>query len=934
MEKKQYGVVNLDKACQNNIVYIDLSQEQEDSIFSRQYKKAAKIISGILRKGREALDSAGNGHMGMDREPQNHLTSFHTAVPFIGDRGTGKTSVMYSIMERLRNYNGHRENAAFYLGREFNDTKFIVFDLIDVAMMKTTDDVMEIILAQMLTYLEDLATDNEFRELYRRIDELHEDLCMISGDKRGKREEYGLTALQRVADSQKAVEKFQKLVREFLLTMGKCKFSGRQCYLVVALDDVDMYQGSRSGLSDPQFALLEHVYGHLRIPGMVVLMTYNEHLLKRACNGHFEGIYFGKQKNGTYTTAAERDINALTSQFMSKFFPQEKRVYMPNYMLVDALDRPNLYVSPIYEGKRLDPFGENETCLSAKEFMLRLIAHKTGVHFDAAGTKKHFFEPRNLREFGELFQIICNMEDVDPGDEQREAIKAQNRQELLSYLKNQFAMRHLNAEEYGKFSSLMTLPLWRQNRTMIEEIRQHRKKIAKNDEDFGKLYGALEDRWSYSYGELLHNAYFATRIPTIPGGDKLYYRKEFMHCMFGTQTVQMNQAVCNAGSHEEIMKVIGSSVAGRWANRMLPAIRMSGYDNSALMGSMSLPIRSFFDWKLPKDAADNLTAFVASPPSTTKKTFPKTNLNEFIRALVTVGMFFTNYPMESLGLRLEPQLDPAEGLSLGLRSDSDEHVCFNVMNFAINLYDADNYLDFIKEKLWKLGNDFVEQLAKDWEKELCDLRFDLEKLQEPGSTKRPDMMVFFDRKRTAAKDQVNRAEAWCRLQDMLKIPQEKLAAAKWKRDAYKAWCRVVESVIDDFKNEIKKRHNSHGDNQWVLPVQNVDMMYNINKRLANVSYHDIPSDADVTEVLKNYKRLYKSLADELQKQDKVYGRTGEKSFEQAFTGCVFHQIVVGNGKSSDRYAMCRNYLKFVLTEMVSSAVRSQATRNTLRDIWL
>ena len=934
MEKKQYGVVNLDKVCQNNIVYIDLSQEQEDSIFSRQYKKAAKIISGILRKGREALDSSGNGPMAMDREPQNHLTSFHTAVPFIGDRGTGKTSVMYSIMERLRNYNGYRENAAFYLGREFNDTKFIVFDLIDVAMMKTTDDVMEIILAQMLTYLEDLATDNEFRELYRRIDELHEDLCMISGDKRGKREEYGLTALQRVADSQKAVEKFQKLVREFLLTMGKCKFSGRQCYLVVALDDVDMYQGSRSGLSDPQFALLEHVYGHLRIPGLVVLMTYNEHLLKRACNGHFEGIYFGKQKNCTYTTAAERDINALTSQFMSKFFPQEKRVYMPNYMLVDALDRPNLYVSPIYEGKRLKPFGEDENCLSAKEFMLRLIAHKTGVHFDAAGTKKHFFEPRNLREFGELFQIICNMEDVDAEGADRDIVKAHNRQELLSYLKNQFAMRHLNAEEYGKFSSLMTLPLWRQNRTMIEEIRLHRKKIAKNDEDFGKLYGAVEDRWSYSYGELLHNAYFATRVPTVPGGDKLYYRKEFMHCMFGTQTVQMNQAVCNPGSHEEIMKVIGSSIAGRWANRMLPAIRMSGYDNSALMGSMSLPIRSFFGWKLPREVGDYLIDIVAAPPSTNKKSFPKTKLNEFVRALVTAGMFFTNYPMESLGLRLEPQVDPAEGLTLGLRSGSDEHVCFNVMNFAINLYDADNYLDFIKEKLWKLGSDFVEELAKDWEKELRNLQLWLEKLQEHGSTKRPDMMVFFDRKRTAAKDLVNRAEAWCRLQGMLQKSQEELAGVKWKTLAYKAWCKVVDIVIDDFKNEIKKRHNSHGDNQWVLPVQNVDMMYNINKRLANVSYHDIPSDADVTEVLKNYKRLYKSLADELQKQDKVYGRTGEKSFEQAFTGCVFHQIVVGNGKNSDRYATCRNYLELVLTEMVSSAVRSQATRNSLRDIWL
>ena len=115
-------VVSLDNVWQNNIVYVDLSKKLEESIFEQQYKKAARIISRIIEKGSSALEERNSAcrncknqtcHSCRYRDrsscdeggrPWQSLTEFQTAVPFIGDRGTGKTSVMYSILERLKDY--------------------------------------------------------------------------------------------------------------------------------------------------------------------------------------------------------------------------------------------------------------------------------------------------------------------------------------------------------------------------------------------------------------------------------------------------------------------------------------------------------------------------------------------------------------------------------------------------------------------------------------------------------------------------------------------------------------------------------------------------------------------------------------------------------------------------------------------------------------
>ena len=124
-------IIRLDDVQQNNIVLVDLSQSLPESIFAQEYKKASTIIRNIISESdakskklgcRHQFKNAG-AHADNADSYSYYFTDFQAAVPFIGERGTGKTSVMCSVLERLRWYRGNNRNAVFDLGHENDRTR-------------------------------------------------------------------------------------------------------------------------------------------------------------------------------------------------------------------------------------------------------------------------------------------------------------------------------------------------------------------------------------------------------------------------------------------------------------------------------------------------------------------------------------------------------------------------------------------------------------------------------------------------------------------------------------------------------------------------------------------------------------------------------------------------------------------------------------------
>lgn len=924
-------IIKLDNVSQNNIVLVDLNQETSDPLFSQEYKKVSSIIQRIIAEcAKEQYDDTRRS-LKNNKTANDSLKEYHTVIPFIGERGTGKTSTMCSVLEWLRDFHGDSNGSMLDLGSKNDNVRFIVFKMIDTTVLGSNEDVMEIILSRMLNYLEELNADSDFRELYRQIDELYSDLRRIRLPKGERPEEYGLTALQRIADSQKTIESFRKLVKDFTKGISHFQCGDKPCYLVIALDDIDLTQGKcindNDFSSENQYKLLEYIYDYMRIPGLILLVTYNELILRRRCNQHFAKVYYGKEPPNDMPPQERREVETLTAQFLSKLFPEERRIYVPNYLFVNGNEHPNLYVNPLINAKTgevLLPFSGDERP-SIKEFMLRLIAYKTDVYFDGAGTKRHFFEPRNLREFGELYQVLNAMENV--GSVNDEPAKAQNRQILLEYFYNQYALKHLLFDEYRQFSKLAMLPLSKQKSSLIDTIRGQRMENVSSTDSLGYLDITRKERWKYSFGDLIQNLYFSSRVKKRAGNGDYLQSKEFIHCILGTNSIILNQFMHRCDS-AKISEFVGPSIAASLADNMLPECINETHTG---MGNFYEPVRTFFDWEIPDEVVN---AILDMSHSSSEQEYPV--LHNYIESLVIVGMLFTAFPTGGLKLTVKPeviengQTRNKDVPVMFLSSSSLDVINFNVLNFVVNLLpDSQNrvqYLDIMQKKLVKLGNEILSELNRDWGNEEISVKNKLEdllKLKKENERSLVDNNNYIGIKRAndmyviqkgQLENDIIRANVWSSCVDKTKFNEGEFL---------KKWNSIVNKTCETIRQSIEEWQKAYPHLLTVLPVQHFDMMYNIIKRLSNGrlthgSYYDVPSEVQVEESFDYVVRLYNNALQELKKQDEIYH--DNVSFEQAFRDSVFYK------KFADEHT--RNvFVKRIYIEMMKKVTYNVALRN-------
>ncbi len=883
--------VRLEQVRQNNIVLeypASKKEDRENSIFAAEYCQTAETIRSILQNNKEKQSRNSGG-----RERQD-WSEYQTTIPFIGDRGTGKTSLMCTVHQELSTKisDRNRESGNPFLEAYVVDAprcRFLCLDMIDVSTMKANENVMELILARMYHYLEEAADRPQrgnkrpevLRGLYQQIDELARTFRELYRPGPVNEVESGLESLKKISKRQEAVSKFQKLVadftREIACHIEDCGGDYHTCYLVVALDDVDMFKGSNRDSQNSHFSLMEHIYDYLRIPNLLVLLTFNERILQRNCMQHFRSYYFGGKPDGDLNPSEKQEIDELTRQFMSKLFPMEQRVYMPNFRYVDSAEKSNLEVYPSLGDKLLLKSTKKDKSLPVKTFMLRLIAQKTEVYFDSAGSKQHFFEPRNLRELGALFQVVHGW----PDPEGNSMVIAENRQKLLNYLRNKYAVEHLNAEEYRAFLDLSAIPLLWQGRSLVDDIRRHRMYAVDEDAE-GYLEPTDRDRWKYSYGELMHNLYYATRAKN-EDTEKTLYSKAFVCSILGSQTVLLNQTLAN-NMGDSLRSFIGSSLGGRWANDMLPKIAVNDISQYSLymaqVGSISLPVKSFLDFPLPL-------------PKDVDEAGTKDWIQKLAEALFLLGAFFTSYPANGLKIRWEVKAPSKTGkdYSLHIVSDSEDSICFNVLNPFLNLHLFDdngespnaNFTDNLCERLKRL---FEPEDLDNKKQKLNDLWDGLQKTAEAvraDMSRIPPPMPVYPKSGPERKAQLDRYDSF----------------KPWYEKFQPQWNGAVEKARDSIVETGKKA---------ALPVVHMDMMYNILKRVANIYYHDIAQEASVDEVYVYMVQLYEAIFIELNKQDTFYGSEFAKNYRES----LFYRVFTAESQDD----MYNPYLRPIISEMM------------------
>lgn len=982
--------VDLDRVRQNSIVLLDLNQPLSETIFQQEYQTAIRLIEGIIQSNASLKNEKADLLNTQSRVRSYGYSDMQTAIPFIGDRGTGKTSMMLSVWTFLKQHSVFFQSGK--LGK-LKDTKFICLEMIDAGKLQGSEDILEIILSRLLSYLQENNQDSsgrraDYRELYKKIDSLYKALARTHWSDGSKVEEASLLQLQAIADSQKTREQFRDLIQEFVKTIG-----GDKTFLVIALDDIDMYQGSRrNGLND-KFILLEQIYNYLRAPNLILLLTYNETILRRICMGHFFQLYRDSEIIEEDGSVAKMDVEVLTRQYLTKLFPHEQRVYLPDFMRIASMNQVNLYIVPTIDKKIIPPFdkenqdqGLNPVPVNVKEFMLRLIAYKTGVYYDIKGNKKHFFEPRNLRELGSMIQVLEGMKEIpDKGSkEEIDTALAQNRQMLLNYLYNQFSEDHLNREEYYAFSQLCMLPVFRQNREFIDDVRRRYGYVKTESQTKQK-----EERSTYSYGEMLKYIYRSTRNENGP----VCFRKEYIHCLLGTHSVILNQTAQIQESQNEWMELIGSSIAGSWANDMLPDVinvPENEYGRETEIsgaGSIHLPASTFFELRLSPKLFGALFHLAGCQVADCKEADAEKEICDFIEAMVLLGMFFTGFPKNGLQLKLNLGMtkgDPSN-LKVMVKAGSLEYLCFNALNFVINSYlstyahssctvDGKNatYLEYIKKQLEDLGNSIAELVSSQenfYFKQIEDAQDkydDFSKKIEEAKDQRFSRMDSWQKQMEEEKEKEQVAEQilihiFGKNKDEIKETIEALRKEGKcfevnntpKQNFINRWKDCLNKEVGELEpgkeptdpntifGKIKDWKEKYGNKLFVFPIQQFDMSYNILKRLAHPDYYDreIPTDTGLSEAYDYFVSLFHSIGNQLEEQDRAYCLEEKDGFAKAYWDSMFYQrfVDLANPEPSQTSSQGQletnqptgSCLRILFTEMLEQAIQGKATRENM-----
>ena len=437
-------------------------EESQKPAFAKQYRRAATIVCDAVCRAIKDVKEQSNRR-------ESHQRHVNNLIPIIGERGTGKTSVMRSFCCALERYNGitlapdpvfpcydlkldeqARQNVA--------NAHFLVLDVINAGELKGQDDILEITLARMQNILKQeveygargtsQGSLEELRRLLQKFETLYRNLRYLNSPKRDSipEGESALRALQNLSSSQSVIWEFEDLVESYLdyfdhKAQNEYHMPGRKSFLVIALDDVDRYTNKTDKINGKNaYTLLEEIYEHLTLPRVLVLMTLDEEMLRTSVERYIASA-FGIEET-------QKKVQA--SQLLAKILPTYHRVYTPNYTYNIwtgvGNKKQQIYV-------RLPEAMQQELVLTeepipAKKLNLCLLAERAGVYFDALGEKQHFFEQRNIRELHDFLRKLDEMEQPNqPDAAENETIREENRRRLLEYLNDTFYVEKLRGAE-------------------------------------------------------------------------------------------------------------------------------------------------------------------------------------------------------------------------------------------------------------------------------------------------------------------------------------------------------------------------------------------------------------------------------------------------------------------------------------------------------
>lgn len=690
---------------------IEKFDEFESSYFKDQYQQAFQAVQDIIDQN--TIGSIEKSYI----KKQN-------IIPFIGRRGSGKTSAMMSFTGYLSEYTEiKRKPYEFQKNGEKANVEFLCLESIDGSLLEEGEDIFKLILAQM--YGEffkndklrqrsgswEKSYDYEKSELQQAFDRVYRSACEL--EKNGREiddiGESSILNLKNLANSLQLAHDFERLVERYLVFLNYTKNENaysmksheqNQSFLVITVDDLDLNL-------DQGYEMLEKLHRYTMVSNVIVMLSVDYSQIEILCEKQFYGMI---PKFDSELQRRRNYVRKLSKDFLDKVFPGNYRIYMPMF----------------HNTKDIQVIDSNGKSENPKTFLFKRLYQKLGLRLDIEGTKKHFYEQESLRTFVSFYLMLESMENITEKDETKQVFH-HNYKVLMADTLNRMANERLDSDYMQLFAKLTENDFLHAARNLFTEIvRIAQGNTAQNGKN-GADFQSQEQRMitslgkgiaevGYSYGEILRIIYCWGRINNES--------KAFVRCFLAYATLELTKEfyefeVGNVKKKRYFADIMNGAVVGSWADKIMPKTFISSTPYSIGM-LQNVDMESVFQFDLPAEMKVDCTKGYLIIENKNDPMYKK--IKAYVKTMIVFSMFFEqpSYKVKeserwkfvrASKMKNEDKLDELDGLDELDEKEKSEKV---------NIISAEGYVNFNIFSF--VSNAFLyEENVKPMVKSVCDI---------------------------------------------------------------------------------------------------------------------------------------------------------------------------------------------------------------------
>lgn len=457
----------------------------DSSVSVDAYRKAITITSKIQKENQNFRELKKKGTAGNKLRNSEQI---YNILFFTGAKGSGKTSVMLSYMEYLKDY--YRKKNILEPEWRLESEEPLMFtglEYIDASVMDKKEDILGCVLSKMLKKWKEeelrsyesqrmgIIQTNDYAYRKRSIslvfDRVYTNLKNLrsSRDVIEDEDDTFLETLEKLSLSWNLKESFQELVQKYLGIMkypNTDELKIENHFLVISIDEADMN-------IEHGFEIIEQIRQYLMGPNIIVLLSADYEQLEKICENHFAREFSAINKSENM----EKHIKKLTREYLEKIIPSDRRIFMPSGNKWKLLDRQEIAV--YYKDNKEDLYGEG----TIKQIVQKKCKDNLGIELYTDGELIKYFTPCTLRELsawikkmkefsnldvenanknfkayewfeGEMFPEILKKEDVD--DTLFLILNGLNPREQIKLIKNELGYKN-NEQDILEILSLLQI---------------------------------------------------------------------------------------------------------------------------------------------------------------------------------------------------------------------------------------------------------------------------------------------------------------------------------------------------------------------------------------------------------------------------------------------------------------------------------------------